>query len=117
LIRKIKFFRICFILFLLSWLFVGIKKDDEFGEFSLFLKYKPTTQIYFASPLGMQDMPENYPLNLREQEAVYDDFVNTKHYSQHGFFQFIPDLLLLGFLMTFIIALFQLMTQRKKRIY
>jgi hypothetical protein len=113
-VRRIKFFRISLILFLLSWLLIGIKKDDEFDEFSVFLKYKPTTQIYFASPLGMQDMPENYPFNLREQEAVYDEFVNSKHYSKHGVFQYVPDLLIIGFLVTFIIALYQLIAQRKK---
>jgi hypothetical protein len=114
LFKKIKYFRVSIILFLLSWLFVGIKKDDEFGELSLFLKYKPTTQIYFSSPLGMQDMPENYPQNLREQEAVYDEFVNTKHYSQNGVFQYAPDLLLISFLMAFIVALYQAINQRKK---
>lgn len=32
-------------LMLLTWLWVGIKKDDEFGELSLFLKYKPSLKV------------------------------------------------------------------------
>jgi hypothetical protein len=109
-----RYFRLCIILFLLSWLFVGIKEDDEFGELSLFLKYRPSCQVYFTSPLGMQDMPENYPQNLQEKEAVYDEFVNTIHYSQKGIFPFVSDLLLISFLMSFILGVYQFITQRKK---
>jgi hypothetical protein len=107
-----KQFKTAIILFLLTWLFVGIKEDDEFGDLSLFLKYKPNSQIYFSSPLSMQDMPENYPSNLKVQEAVYDDFINTKHYSQSGFFQFVPDLLLISLLVSFCIGVYRLLSAR-----
>lgn len=74
------------ILFLLAtWLLTGIYADDEFGEHSSFLKYRPSFQFYFKSPLGMQDMPANYPVELAVKEAVYDDFINEKHWSDNGF--------------------------------
>ncbi len=109
-----RYFRITFILFLVSWLFVGIKADDEFGDLSLFFKYKPTAQIYFSSPLGMQDMPENYPQHLSEEEAVYDDFINTKHYSQSGIFPLVADSLLIGLLVSLIVSGYRFLSSKFK---
>lgn len=76
---------ICFLI--ATWLFTGIKCDDEFYEYSLFLKYRPTFQYYFESPLGMQDMPENYPKELAVKEAIYDEFINEKHWSDNKFLE------------------------------
>lgn len=74
------------LLFLIAtWLFTGIYADDEFGEHSIFLKYRPTFQYYFKSPLGMQDMPANYPVELAAEEAIYDEFINQKHWSDNDF--------------------------------
>ncbi|MEO5911395.1 MAG: hypothetical protein ABIP95_10935 [Pelobium sp.] len=80
---------------IITWLFVGIKKDDEFEEHDLFFKYKPSLQVYFKSPLGMQDMPSGYPAELFVEEAVYDEFVNEKHYSDSGVFPYLAGILVL----------------------
>ncbi|RZL20593.1 MULTISPECIES: hypothetical protein [Pedobacter] len=88
---------ICFLL--LTWLFTGIKCDDEFNEHSMFLKYRPTFQYYFKSPLGMQDMPANYPADLFEDQAIYDEFINEKHWSDNDFLETsICGILVLGLL-------------------
>ena len=72
-------------LLLATWLFVGINEDSEFFERSVFLKYRPTFQIYFKSPLGMEDMPADYPSTLRAEEATYEDFVVKRHWSDNVF--------------------------------
>ncbi|RZL51239.1 MAG: hypothetical protein EOP00_00030 [Pedobacter sp.] len=76
---------ICFLL--VTWLFTGIKCDDEFYEHSMFLKYRPTFQYYFKSPLGMQDMPASYPADLVIKEAIYDEFINEKLWSDNDFLE------------------------------
>ncbi|MFC3561408.1 hypothetical protein [Pedobacter jamesrossensis] len=80
---------------LITWLFVGIKADDEFGGHSTFFKYKPSFQVYFKSPLGMQDMPANYPSELVTEEALYDDFVNKKHFSDNCILPYLADVFIL----------------------
>lgn len=75
----------CFLL--LTWLFTGVKCDDEFYEHSIFLKYRPTFQYYFKSPLGMQDMPASYSADLVVKEAIYDEFINEKHWSDNDFLE------------------------------
>ncbi|TDQ08295.1 hypothetical protein [Pedobacter metabolipauper] len=75
--------KIGLILLLVSWLFMGVKVDDEFGDRSVFLKYRPSFQVWFKSPLGMQDLPKDYPPELKAEEETYDEFVNGKHWSDH----------------------------------
>ena len=41
---------------ILTWLFVGLFRDDEFYEPDLFTKYRPTLKVNFYSPIGMQDL-------------------------------------------------------------
>ncbi|MGJ1384470.1 hypothetical protein [Sphingobacterium siyangense] len=69
------------VLFIIQWLMVGISRDDEFAEHSLFVKYRPTFQVYFYSPLGMDDRPLGYPARLDQIEARYDNFVRERHWS------------------------------------
>lgn len=77
-----KYLRISLILVLITWLMTGLSVDDEFyDEYNLFVKHRPTLQYYFTSPLGMQDMSVDYPAVLREEKAIYDEFVLTKHWS------------------------------------
>jgi len=101
-------------LVLLTWLFTGIKCDDEFYEHSMFLKYRPTFQYYFKSPLGMQDMPENYPKELAAKEAIYDEFINAKHWSDNKFLEIsICGILILGSLYFLSIGLIKQFTHDK----
>ncbi|WP_026977768.1 hypothetical protein [Flavobacterium tegetincola] len=81
----------------LSILLLGIKVDDEFDDSTLFVKYKPSFQMYFKSPLGMQDLPANYPKELRAEENTYNQFVRDKHWSDQPFFDVsISAILILG---------------------
>lgn len=70
----------------LSVLFLGIKVDDEFADYDVFVKYKPSIQMYFKLPLGMQDMPKNYPKELRAEENIYNQFVRERHWRNEPFF-------------------------------
>lgn len=92
---------------LACWLFVGVKVDDEFGDMSAFFKYRPTFQVYFKSPLGMQDMPESYPAELVLEEAIYDDFVNTKHITDGFFFELLSLLFIVGALVLVSMSVFK----------
>ncbi len=94
-----------------SFLFLGIKVDDEFTDHNLFVKYKPSFQMYFRSPLGMQDMPENYPKELRAEESIYNQFIREKHWSDKPFFDVsISAILILG-------TLYFMFTGIKKQIH
>lgn len=70
------------VLICVSWLMTGLAVDDEFyNEYRVFLKYRPTFQYYFHSPLGMQDMPTDYPAEKAAAYYTYRDFVLTEHWS------------------------------------
>lgn len=81
---------------LLIWLLVGLSRGDEFGELHIFLKHRPTFQVYFVSPLGMADMPANFSAELATKEALYTEYVRTKHWSSHGFYSFMAQLFILA---------------------
>lgn len=69
-------------LILVTWLMTGISVDDEFyEEYNIFLKHRPTGQYYFRSPLGMQDMPLDYPADKATAYYTYREFVLEKHWS------------------------------------
>lgn len=86
---------ISLVLLLIIWLMMGVSQDDEFNEYSVFIKYRPTTQFYFKSPLGMDDMPPDFPEKLRAKQAIYDDFVLTRHWSDHEMIHIIGGILVL----------------------
>lgn len=72
------------LLLLLTWLMTGVAVDDEFySEYRVFLKHRPTLQYYFSSPLGMQDMPVDYPAQKAAEYYTYRDFVWTEHWSSN----------------------------------
>lgn len=65
-----------------TWLTTGLSVDDEFyNEYQIFLKHRPAFQYYFRSPLGMQDMPADYPTDLKEAYHTYQEFVLKDHWS------------------------------------
>ena len=78
-----KYLLISAILFIVLWLMIGISRDDEFADHSILVKYRPTFQIYFASPLGMDDRPADYPSELDTEEQLYNRFVRQQHWSNH----------------------------------
>ncbi|MGJ1320905.1 hypothetical protein ACR776_20235 [Sphingobacterium spiritivorum] len=83
------------VLLLIIWLMMGVSQDDEFNEYNVFVKYRPTTQLYFKSPLGMDDMPPDFPEKHRSKQAMYDDFVLTRHWSDHEVVSIIGGILVL----------------------
>lgn len=79
--------KLSIVFILVTWLFTGIYQDDEFYEYDIFLKYRPTFQYHFRSPLGMQDMPEGYPTDLMMEQAAFDEFINQEHWSDNEFLE------------------------------
>jgi len=73
---------IAIFLLLITWLMTGFAVDDEFSdEFRFFVKHRPTFQYYFQSPLGMQDMPADYPSDKATAYYTYREFVLDRHWS------------------------------------
>jgi hypothetical protein len=68
------------ICFLLTWLFVGIFRDDEFFEPTVFTKYRPTFKVNFFSPIGMQSLNiKDLPADEQVEEIAFQEFVINKH--------------------------------------
>lgn len=85
------------IFLILTWLFVGLFRDDEFYELSLFTKYRPTFKVMFYSPIGMQDLAiEDLPPDKQLEETAFQEFVIQQHEQnndQAGFW-YLPFLLI-----------------------
>lgn len=65
---------------ILTWLFVGFFRDDEFNQPNLFTKYRPTFKVNFYSPVGMQDLELNYLSSDRKiEEIAFQEFVIKQH--------------------------------------
>jgi len=61
---------------LLSWLYIRVYNDREWGELYLFLKHRPTSKVYFHAPLGESDRKINeLPEPLQMEERAYVEFV------------------------------------------
>ncbi|RKT01782.1 hypothetical protein [Chryseobacterium defluvii] len=61
---------------IITWLFVGLFRDDEFYKPSLFLKHQPTFKTIFCSPIGMSDLHfESLPNNERTEEIAFQEYV------------------------------------------
>lgn len=112
-----KYLKIGLIMLLISWLMTGLSVDDEFYEdYSLFIKHRPSLQFYFRSPLGMEDMPADYPAALRQKEAAYDEFVLEKHWSDnYGWLALIWILLNITILITGIIKWIKTRQQHERK--
>ena len=65
---------------LLTWLFVGLFRDDEFYEPTLFTKYRPTFKVNFYSPVGMQDLElKELTPDRQLEEIAFEEFVMQQH--------------------------------------
>jgi hypothetical protein len=64
---------------ILTWLFVGLYRDDEFHESSLFTKYRPTFKVNFYSPIGMQDLKIEDLNRQKIEEIAFQEFVIERH--------------------------------------
>ncbi|MFB9077640.1 hypothetical protein ACFFLS_00975 [Flavobacterium procerum] len=84
---KLNKYTICSIIFaLITWLFVGLFRDDEFYEPNLFVKYRPTFKVNFYSPIGMQDLSLNeLSPERREEEIAFQNFIiNQQNRNNHN---------------------------------
>ena len=65
---------------ILSWLFVGLFRDDEFYEPNVFTKYRPTFKVNFYSPIGMQGFElKDLSPDKQIEEKAFQEFVMKQH--------------------------------------
>lgn len=65
---------------ILTWLFVGLYRDDEFYEPNLFTKYRPTIKVIFHSPTGQSDLTfDDLSEDKRVEEIAFQEFVIKQH--------------------------------------
>ena len=56
----------------------GAFRDREWGELHLFIKHRPSSIVYFSSPLGEADLPAGgLPPIEAKREAEYVEFVEA----------------------------------------
>lgn len=61
---------------LITVLFTGVFRDDEFYEPYIFLKHRPTFKLLFVSPTGMSDKTmEDLSPEMQKEELMFDEFV------------------------------------------
>jgi hypothetical protein len=74
---KANFYILPGIVFLiLTWLFTGLFRDDEFYELSIFGKQRPTFKIYFYSPTGQSDLTlKDLSPDKQYEERAFQEFV------------------------------------------
>jgi hypothetical protein len=65
---------------ILTWLFIGFFRDDEFYEPELFVKYRPKFKVNFYSPIGMQDFKiSDLPPDKKAEEIAFQEFVRDRY--------------------------------------
>ncbi len=73
------YFLIGIFFLVITWLFVGIFRDDEFYEPELFIKHRATFKVNFYSPIGMQDIKLNELDTIKKiEELAFQEFVINK---------------------------------------
>ncbi|WP_276373730.1 hypothetical protein [Chryseolinea sp. H1M3-3] len=61
---------------ILTWIFVGIFRDDEFYEPTIFIKHRPTFKVNFYSPIGMSDLQlKDLTMEKQKELLAFDEFV------------------------------------------
>ncbi|MFT3682151.1 MAG: hypothetical protein QM791_17890 [Ferruginibacter sp.] len=64
----------------MTWLFVGIFRDSEFYEPSIFTKYRPTFKVFFYTPIGESDLEmEELSTSKQSEEIAFQEFVIKQH--------------------------------------
>lgn len=79
---KFNFYILLAIVFLiLTWLFVGLFRDEEFSELSIFGKHRPTFKVYFYSPYMQSDLKLKglSPTEQYEEKAFEEFVINQGH--------------------------------------
>ena len=102
---------------LLTWLFVGLFRDDEFNEPTLFTKYRPTFKVNFYSPIGMQDLElKELSPDKQKEEIAFREFVigQNQQNNSHPRLWFIPPILF-QLIITFLTL--AILKMRRKLVY
>ena len=56
----------------------GLFRDREWGDLHVFIKHRPSTMVYFTSPLGESDLPPGgLPPREAEREAELVELVEA----------------------------------------
>ncbi len=64
------------ILLLVTWLFAGFFRDEEFYESHIFFKYKPTFKVFFYSPIGESDVSmKELSKEQQKEQIAFEEFV------------------------------------------
>jgi hypothetical protein len=82
---------------ILTWLFVGLYRDDEFYEPNLFTKYRPTLKVNFYSPTGMSDLTVDDLIDEKKvEEIAFQEFVIKQHiqYNSNARLWYLPFILI-----------------------
>lgn len=81
--RKLLFGITIVLLGVLIRLYCGIYVHDEFGDESLFIKYRPTWKWRFYSPIGMSDMKlKDLTPEKQMEQKYFDEFVHNQGLSR-----------------------------------
>ena len=102
---------------ILTWLFVGLYRDDEFFEPNLFTKYRPTFKVNFHSAIGMQDLKvDDLPPDRKVEEIAFQEFVIKRHIQNNSNVPlwYLP-LILIQLTLTFLI--FGIMKMKRDLVY
>jgi hypothetical protein len=89
---------------LLTWLLVGLFRNGEFYEPTLFTKNRPTFKVNFYSPIGMQDLElKDLSPDGQLEEIAFQEFVVGLHqqYNADAKLWYLP-LILIQLTLTFL---------------
>lgn len=91
-LQKNKLLLFGFLFLLITWLFTGIYKDDEFYEAALFTKRSPSPKAVFYSPIGMsdKDIGQLSPNKQAEENAFREQVLEANVPEQGVFLATLP---------------------------
>jgi len=102
---------------LITILFTGVFRDDEFYEPYIFLKHRPTFKLLFISPIGMSDKTlDDLSPEMQNEELMFEEFVIHQgvQYPGNHWLSFIPVLLIQLTLSLFTIGLLRFRFQNAR---
>ena len=84
-LSRVLFLLIGLITLVITILFCGISRDDEFYEHTIFVKHRPTIKLYFYTPIGQSDLNlTDLTEDKKREELMYQEFIDgQKIYSDN----------------------------------
>jgi len=84
------------ILLLITFMFVGVYRDDEFFEPDLFIKYQPTTKMFFYSPTGQSDAQlKDLTSEQKKEEIAFQKYIIERNIQSNNKLNWLAYLLVL----------------------